>query len=204
MDRLLVVRHGQSAWNAEGRWQGWIDVPLTDLGEAQAHARADALAAGGLAVPVVFASDLARARRTAEVIASTMGARVVTDARFRERNGGDWQGHTAAEIDERWPGLRDQWRRRELHAPPNGEGDDAVLARFDAGLRDVIAQTDGPRDAVLVTHGGLLRLVSVRAGVDAHDVVENVGGYWFRWDGERLGAPQPLPSLHTDGVGALE
>ena len=165
MRRVLVVRHGQSAWNAEGRWQGWIDVPLTDLGEAQARARGAALAAAGLDVPEVFSSDLARARRTAELVAADIGATVVTDARLRERNGGDWQGYTATEIDERWPGLREQWRRRELHAPPNGEGDDDVLVRFDAAMHDIsgrddTGRDDTGRDVVVVTHGGLLRLVA--------------------------------------------
>jgi broad specificity phosphatase PhoE len=201
-----VLRHGQSAWNAEGRWQGWIDVPLTDLGEAQARSRAAALAADGVRAPVVFTSDLQRARRTAEIVAAEIDAAVVADPRLRERNGGDWQGHTPVEIDERWPGLRAQWRRRELAAPPGGEGDDVVLGRFDAALADVLANTAADDDAILVTHGGLLRLVAMRAGVPSTDVVENVGGHWFAWDAGagRLIARAALVSLHTDGVAALE
>jgi broad specificity phosphatase PhoE len=201
--RLLILRHGQSVWNAERRWQGWIDIPLTEQGEAQARARAAALARDGVDVPVVFASDLQRAHRTAELIAEVLGARVVADERLRERHGGDWQGHTSDEIDERWPGLRERWRSRELHAPPGAESDDEVLARFDLALRDIAAATDD-RDVMFVTHGGILRLVANRAGVDAHDVVENVGGYWFRFDGARLEVEGPVASLHTDGVAALE
>jgi probable phosphoglycerate mutase len=202
--RLLLVRHGQSLWNAEGRWQGWLDVPLTADGEAQAQARGEALVAAGIVVPTIFTSDLLRARRTAEIIAAVTGAALVVDERLRERNGGDWQGHTAAEIDERWPGARDQWRRGELHAPPGGESDDEVLARFDAALADVMAATDDEHDALIVTHGGVLRIIAFRAGADASTVVENVGGHWFRHDGAALVGDEPLASLRTDGVTALE
>jgi broad specificity phosphatase PhoE len=199
----LILRHGQSVWNAEHRWQGWIDIPLTEAGEAQARARAESLAGDGIDVPVVFASDLQRAHRTAELIAEAIGARVVTDARLRERHGGEWQGHTSAEIDERWPGMRERWRSRELHAPPGAEADEQVLARFDLALRDIVDST-GDDDVLVVTHGGMVRLLANRAGVDATDVVENVGGYWFRFDGSQLVFDGPVASLHTDGVAALE
>jgi bisphosphoglycerate-dependent phosphoglycerate mutase family 1 len=202
--RLLILRHAQSEWNAEGRWQGWIDVPLTAAGEAQARARGEALAADGIDATAVFASDLQRARRTAELIGEALRASVSTDERFRERHGGEWQGHTAAEIDERWPGMRERWRRRELPAPPGAESDDAVLARFDAALPGVVAATEPAHDALIVTHGGMLRLVADRAGIESRSVAENVGGHWFRWDGTHLVADEPLPSLRTDGVAALE
>jgi broad specificity phosphatase PhoE len=202
--RLLMVRHGQSAWNAEGRWQGWIDVALTPLGEAQAAARGAALAAGGLGAATVFSSDLRRARRTAELIAAAIDAPVVVEPRLRERFGGEWQGHTAAEIDERWPGLREQWRRRELHAPPGAESDEAVLERVDGALAELVAAAPDGHALVLVTHGGVLRLIANRAGVIADNVVENVGGHWFAWDGERLVAEEPLPPIETHGAAALE
>jgi glucosyl-3-phosphoglycerate phosphatase len=202
--RLLILRHGQSEWNAEGRWQGWVDVALTEVGEAQARARGEALAAAGIAAPVVYASDLRRAARTAELIAEAIGARVIADARLRERHGGEWQGHTAAEIDERWPGLREQWRRRELHAPPGAESDDDVLGRFDDALPGIVAATAADHDAVIVTHGGMLRLLANRAGISAENVVENVGGHWFQWRDCLLVADEPLPTLRTDGAAALE
>jgi probable phosphoglycerate mutase len=202
--RLLMVRHGQSAWNAEGRWQGWIDVALTPLGEAQAHARGMALAADGIGDAVVYTSDLQRARRTAELIAAALDAPVEVEPRLRERFGGEWQGHTAAEIDERWPGMREQWRRRELHAPPGAESDETVLARVDDALPELVAAAPGDRAIVLVTHGGVLRLVADRAGITAHTVVENVGGHWFEWRDGRLVADVPLPPIETDGAEALE
>jgi broad specificity phosphatase PhoE len=202
--RLCILRHGQSEWNTEQRWQGWIDVPLTALGEAQARARAAQLAAGSLVVPTVFASDLARAQRTAEALAAALGARVVTDPGFRERNGGEFQGLTATEIDERWPGLRDRWRAGEVTAPPGGESDDDLRARFDAALARLVASTAADHDAVLVTHGGVLRVVARRAGISGRDVTENVGGYWFRIDGEVLVADEPLPAIVHDGALKVE
>src|SRR3954465_6571797 len=131
VQRLLLLRHGQSTWNVEHRWQGWLDPPLTAVGEAQATERARALARDSFAPRVIYASDLQRATRTAEIIAAHVESPVIPDAGFRERNGGEWQGHTGSEIDERWPGMRDAWRRGELSAPPGGENDAEVLARFD-------------------------------------------------------------------------
>jgi broad specificity phosphatase PhoE len=197
--RVLIVRHGQSEWNAEKRWQGWIDIPLTGAGEAQATARGKSLAQLGITVPVVFSSDLSRASRTAELLAAELGARVVTDDRLRERHGGEWQGHTAAEIDERWPGLREQWRRGDAH-PPGAEYDEQVLARFDGAMRTIATATSDGYDAIIVTHGGVLRLVSHRSGVDGAAIVENVGGHWFAFAGGALTADEPLPPLAADGA----
>src|ERR687894_225034 len=104
MARLLLVRHGESTWNARGRWQGWADPPLTDLGRAQAEA------AGPAAAPVdaVVSSDLQRARATAELMAVALGldpAAVHVEPDVRERDVGDFTGLTRAEIEERWPGV---------------------------------------------------------------------------------------------------
>jgi probable phosphoglycerate mutase len=200
--RVLIVRHGQSEWNAERRWQGWIDIPLTSTGEAQASARGRELAGAGIAVPVVFSSDLSRASRTAELLAAEIGASVVIDDRLRERHGGVWQGHTAEEIDEQWPGMRERWRRREA-LPPGAEHDEGVLARFDDALAAVAAATADGNDAIIVTHGGVLRLVTARGGADAGRVAENVGGHWFVYTEGTLIASEPLPPLAADGA-ALE
>jgi len=178
MQRLLLLRHGESTWNVEHRWQGWLDAPLTPAGEAQAAARARTLAHDSFAPRVIYTSDLRRAVRTAEIIAAHVESPVIPDAGFRERFGGDWQGHTGAEIDERWPGMRDAWRRGELRAPPGGEEDADVLARFDDALARVLEHA-GTGIACVVTHHGLLRAVATRAGADVHALIPNLGGYWF-------------------------
>jgi broad specificity phosphatase PhoE len=176
--RLLLVRHGESTWNVEKRWQGWLDAPLTPNGEAQAAARARTLAHDSFAPRVIYSSDLERAVRTAEIIAAHVESPVIPDPGFRERFGGDWQGFTGVEIDERWPGMRDAWRRGELTAPPGGEEDVDVLERFDQALDRVLAHA-GSGIACIVTHHGILRIVATRAGVDVQTLIPNLGGFWF-------------------------
>ncbi|HUI50051.1 MAG TPA: histidine phosphatase family protein [Acidimicrobiia bacterium] len=178
MPRVLLIRHGETQWNVEHRWQGWLDVPLNLNGEAQAAARARTLAHESFAPRAIYTSDLQRAGRTAEIIAAHVEAPVISDAGFRERHGGEWQGLTGAEIDERWPGMRAAWRRGELSAPPGGENDTDVLARFDAALTVAL---DHVGDGVvgIVTHHGMARLVATRAGVDVRTIIPNLGGFWF-------------------------
>jgi len=191
MSTVLILRHGESTWNREHRWQGWLDAPLTPAGEEQAAERARRLAHDGFRPRVVYTSDLARAARSAQIIAAHVEVPVVADAGFRERNGGDWQGCTIAEIDERWPGERERWRRRELAAPPGGEEDHAVLTRFDAALTRAIAHV-GDGLLCVVTHHGALRLVATRAGAQVDAIIPNLGGFWFdAVDGE-LRDPRPV------------
>jgi len=191
MSRLLLLRHGESTWNVEHRWQGWEDAPLTPTGEAQAAARARTLAHDSFAPRVIYTSDLQRAARTAEIIAAHVEAPVIADAGFRERFGGEWQGHTGAEIDARWPGMRDAWRRGELSAPPGGEEDVDVLARFDTALARVLAHA-GTGVACIVTHHGMARLVATRAGVEVNALIPNLGGFWFDVGGRALTNAEPL------------
>lgn len=198
MRRLLLIRHGESEWNAVGRWQGWEDVPLTAEGEAQAQARARSLAASGDGhFAAVRCSDLLRASRTAEIVAQCLGLPApVAEPGLRERNGGDWQGCTGAEIEARWPGMRDAWRRGELHAPPGGESDDDLVARVEPSLdRAASAVDDGA--VLVVTHHGVLRLLSARAGVPPATLIPNLGGRWFTWDraSASLVAGEPLTPL---------
>ena len=189
--RLLVLRHGESTWNVEGRWQGWLDAPLTPTGEEQAAARARVLAHDSFAPRVIYTSDLERAARTAEIIAAHVESPVITDTGFRERNGGKWQGLTGAEIDEHWPGMRAAWRRGELTAPPGGEEDVDVLARFDDALGRVLSHA-GHGIACIVTHHGMLRIVATRAGADVSALIPNLGGFWFDVIDRSLKNPEPV------------
>lgn len=194
---VLIVRHGESAWNAEGRWQGWEDVPLTSIGESQALARARTLkGAGTAAFAASYTSDLSRASRTAEIMAKHLRiAAPVRDARLRERHGGAWQRHTRAEIDALWPGMRDAWRRGELASPPGGEADDALFARLDAAIGDACMAIEDGAALLVVTHHGVLRVLSARAGVPPSALIPNLGGRWFRWDGQLLHAGEELAPI---------
>jgi broad specificity phosphatase PhoE len=195
MQQVLMVRHGESVWNADHRWQGWSDIELSPAGEAQAEARARHLAREGFKPRAVYASDLKRAARTAEIVAAHLEVPFLTDAGFRERNVGEWSGHTTEEIEAKWPGLLDQWRRGDLACPPGGELDEHMIARFDAALVRALAHV-GTGMLAIVTHGGVLRATAVEAGADAHTFIPNLGGFWFDVDGDgTLRNPVPVDTL---------
>ena len=161
MARLLLLRHGQSTWNAEGLWQGWADPPLTPVGEQQAADVASTLQ--GVGITGVVASDLVRARRTGEIIADHLDvAPLEVDSRLRERDVGEWSGLRVAEINERWPGQLDAWRNGALERPPGGERNDDLIARVTAGLHDL---AERPGVFAVVTHGGVI-----------HEAVRHLGG----------------------------
>src|SRR5919109_2812903 len=104
MIRLLLVRHGESTWNAQSRWQGQADPPLSPFGERQAEDATVRLAESA-SITAVWTSDLVRARRTGELIAKRLGLDAVHDEpRLRERDVGAWSGLTRDEIEARWPG----------------------------------------------------------------------------------------------------
>jgi probable phosphoglycerate mutase len=171
--QLLLVRHGQSTWNALGRWQGTENPPLSDLGVAQGKAAGRALAGLGHDVDAVWTSDLQRAARTAELLAIGLGLGAVTKvAELRERFAGPWQGHTRAEIEDGWPGWLGEGRR-----PDDFEADDALLERAVGGIRRV-AETCGAELAVAVTHAGILMSLDRLAGEGPHRF-PNLGGRWF-------------------------
>jgi glucosyl-3-phosphoglycerate phosphatase len=189
--RLLLVRHGQSTWNAEHRWQGWADPPLSPAGGAQAEIAGRALAASDLGITAVASSDLQRAMRTAELLATAIGIDgVITEPALRERDVGDWSGRTAAEIEHRWPGMVTAWRRGEVPNPPNGERDDVLLQRLLGGLARV-APHAGDGALLVVTHGGVIRVLERHAGTRAATSV-NLAGRWFTWWPDRLEAGEQV------------
>lgn len=189
---MLVVRHGQTVWNAEGRWQGWADIDLSDLGRAQAAHAALALPRV-VAAPVhrVVSSDLTRARDTARALADVLGHDVHVDDGWRERSVGDWSGLVTAEIEQGWPGALDCWREGKMTSPPNGEVDTVFTARVVAALHRAIAATPPGALTLAVAHGGviaaLVLAVTAHERLAAADLeyrrVDNLGGYWFVDDG---------------------
>lgn len=151
---LLLIRHGETAWNAEHRIQGSLDIPLSATGIWQAGRLADRLAAEPL--DAIYASDLARARLTAEPLAVRHGLALRTDARLRERSLGVFEGYTFDEIAARWPQEFAAWRGRDpAWAMPGGESGAAFIERVNAALHDIASEWAGARVAV-VAHGGVL------------------------------------------------
>ncbi|MEJ5254950.1 MAG: histidine phosphatase family protein [Acidimicrobiales bacterium] len=147
MTRILLVRHGQSAWNAEGRWQGRADPPLSQLGRLQARHAAARLGE----VDVIIASPLQRAFDTARIIADELGVGpVLPEPDLVERDAGEWSGLTRAEIEERWPGWIEAGRR-----PPGYEDDASVLERATRALARIEREHRGA-NVVVVCHGGII------------------------------------------------
>jgi probable phosphoglycerate mutase len=152
---LLLLRHGQTAWNLERRIQGQTDSSLDETGHAQSRAVAKEIAA--LRPALVWSSDLARARDTAAYVGEACGLAVVTDARLREYHLGSMQGRTYAEISETHPEVSTSFRRGDFEAA-DGESTAAVCARVAAALRDLLAATPPGRLAVAVAHGAAIRV----------------------------------------------
>jgi len=176
--RIVLVRHGQSTWNADGRWQGQADPPLSSLGEAQARAAADA----SPPVDVVVASDLLRAQRTAEIIAERRHfGPVRTEPRLRETFTGEWTGLTRDEIEEAWPGWLAADRR-----PPGFEPWETVAQRAIGALTDLRATHPG-QTVLAVAHAGVIRAVERGLPV-LRSVPKNLGGRWSRVNGDGLAA----------------
>jgi len=176
MTRLLLVRHGQSTWNAEERWQGHADPPLSALGERQALAAAKATAV--LGPTVVISSDLTRARQTAELIAPD-GVTPTVEPALRERDVGEWTGLTRTEIEERYPGYLDGFR-----APPGFESNEDLLARTLPALEVIARDLDADAVCLIVTHGGVIRALERGFGA-VPTPVPNLAGRWLhRHDGE--------------------
>jgi probable phosphoglycerate mutase len=186
--RILLLRHGQSTWNAEGRWQGWSDPPLSPLGRAQAEEAAERLAGSG--ITGVVASDLDRALSTAEVVAATLGlGDAHIDPDLREYDVGDWEGLTRPEIETGWPRKLAAWREGRLVATPGGETRSAFLQRVTAALARVAADDLLGDVAAVVTHGGVLRAVEQVTGAPRSDVIGNLAGRWLVVP--PAGGPQP-------------
>lgn len=150
----MLLRHGETAWNAETRIQGQLDVALNERGRWQAARLAHALA--GETLDAVYSSDLARAHATALALAQLQGLPVHTDAALRERGFGRFEGLTYAEIEERFPDEAQRWRRREAGFGPGG-GEPLALfyERSVAAVTRLAAAHPGQAIAV-VAHGGVL------------------------------------------------
>lgn len=156
MNRILVLRHGQTAWNLAGRFQGSSDIDLDETGRAQAAEAAPELAAYE---PVrIVSSDLRRAVDTARPIAEITGLEIQLDKRLRERGYGPWEGLTRREIAERFPEDHARWRAQEPLLDPEIETWDDLRSRTDEAVRDLI-ETETEGTSILVCHGGSARQI---------------------------------------------
>ena len=198
MTRVLLVRHGQSEWNAEGRWQGQADVALSDLGRLQAVHAAQHLGV----VDAIVASDLMRASETALIISEALGVGpVVIEPGFRERDAGEWSGLTRAEIERDWPGYLGPAPDRhsafaptvgtpdhEQKRPPSWEPDEDLVVRAEAALVRV-HELVPEGEVLVVTHGGLIYAIERTLGAP-FTRMGNLEARWIDLDAE--GRPKAL------------
>ena len=154
--RLIMLRHGQTVYNATRRMQGHLDTQLSETGIAQARAAASMVAQ--LGVSKIVASDLSRAADTAEIIADAVGVPVTTDPRLRETHLGAWQGKSHEEVDGAHPGARAHWRNDATWAPPEGESRVQVAQRARPVVDELLADYAqwGDSAVLLVAHGGTI------------------------------------------------
>jgi alpha-ribazole phosphatase len=184
MTKLCLIRHGQTDWNLEGRYQGQSDVPLNETGRAQACALAGKLA--GHSFDAVYASDLSRARETAEIVAAALHMPVRLETRLREINQGEWEGQLVDDIKARYADL---WQQRSADPasirPPQGETVGEVAARVSAALEE-ISRAHPQGSVLVVSHGLSLATVLCKArGIpvgQAYTVIpDNAEPLWVEW-----------------------
>jgi probable phosphoglycerate mutase len=199
MRRLVyAARHGETDWNAAGRWQGHTDVPLNGNGRRQARELAERLRGAGLAG--VVASDLSRAQETGRIVAAELGVPMAYVERdLRERSFGVFEGLTRAECETQHADAWAAWLANRT--PPKGaEGIEALTARIVAavGRAAGVVATD-ERPVLVVTHGGALRAAVAAVTGELPAFVENGAVWVLAWDGRLVGAspldPDASPRL---------
>jgi probable phosphoglycerate mutase len=195
---LLLIRHGETDWNAQSRIQGHIDIALSERGQQQAQALARFLRAEPLSA--IYASDLGRARQTALPLALHQGLELRLDPRLRERGFGLFEGSTYTEAQANWPNEYAIWQRRDPgHALPGGESYLQARARVLQCLEEIVHRHEGETVAV-VTHGGVLDIVyRVAHGIawetPRSHLIPNacINRVWARW--ARRTGPDTTPRL---------
>jgi broad specificity phosphatase PhoE len=182
---LYLARHGETEWNRIGRWQGATDIPLSDVGRAQARLLADRLRDRRIAR--VHASQLSRALETAQIIAARLGAPAPTaDPRLRERGYGAFEGLTREECAERFPGIWEQYLADRRAVPPGAEPQAEVAERIIAAMTEIAAEVEGqsePGATLVISHGGVIRsFIHATTGV-VPPPLENVALFRVHFEG---------------------
>jgi broad specificity phosphatase PhoE len=172
---ILLARHGESRDNvAPQRFSGWLDAPLTDRGREQARALAAVAEQAGVAA--VWTSQLVRARETAEIVAAALGLEPRVDERLAESHRGRWEGRLVSDLQREEPDAWAAWQRGGAgYRFPGGESLAEHQARALAAMEAVRA---GPMPALVVCHGGTIRVIAAASqprGLDAfHDVAPRI------------------------------
>lgn len=153
--KILLIRHGQTDWNAAGRWQGHADIPLNDVGRRQSQRLAARLS--HWPISALYSSDLKRAAGTARILAGELELQPVYDRVWRERRGGAFEGLTRAEIRRAYPQAWDRLSQG-ITDPPGGESPEQLQERVTGAFELLLRRHSGEMVSV-VSHGGALRAV---------------------------------------------
>ena len=207
MTDIILIRHGETDWNRVRRLQGHLDVALNELGHRQARALAHALTPEKPAA--IYASDLHRARDTAQAVANRHPITVSIDARLRERCYGAFEGLLYDEIDGHFPHAFAQWQARDPHARfPAGERQAETLHEFSARAVAAVtelAQRHDNEKIIIVSHGGVLDCV-YRAAYGMDLLVErqfdmnNAAINRLHWNGKQMTVLQWADVAHLDAA----
>ena len=194
--QFTFLRHGESVGNAESRWQGQSDYPLTDKGRAQARALAERWKSENMKFDLAIASPLARARETAEIVTSALNVKLELDQIWLERDIGEMEGLTAEEV-------------RQKPQPPyvtpydsiggNGEGDWELFLRAGQALHDLIRRPAG--SYLIVSHGGMLnQVMHAIVGIAPH---VDPSGVRFRFENTAFSRAIYFPHQHRWAIDAV-
>ncbi len=194
---IWAVRHGQTDWNLEGRYQGQTDIPLNATGIEQAKRLAATL--DGYRFAAIYSSDLKRAHETALILAARIQCSVIVDPRLREIHQGEWEGMQFSEVVARFPAHLTQRQEQPLHArPPGGESVLEVAQRIATAANEIASRHSGQR-VLLVSHGLAIATLIVQASQLPFERVfslipENASITVVCWPPQSNGH-QPHPSL---------
>ncbi len=194
---LILIRHGETDWNVEGRYQGQADPPLNERGREQARTLANELA--HLGIDVIYSSPLRRAWETAEVIARALGVPLYPEPRLMEIHQGDWQGRLRSEIAAKYPELFRRWLTEPWEVtPPGGEHLRDVQRRVYAAVDEIIRRHPG-QTVALVTHRIPIALLKVRyQGLD-RDAVRTLSLPNTYWEELHVDVDSGEPKAQEEG-----
>jgi probable phosphoglycerate mutase len=198
----LLLRHGQSEWNALGLWQGQADPPLSREGRRQTAVATARIGAEPWfeGFDLVVSSDLVRARQTAELLAEGLDLAVapVADEGLREFDAGEWSGRTLAEIEKVWPGEVERFTSGLVDSPPGGENRRDFDLRVSRAIRRIarLADQTSATSVLLVAHGGVVGSIARTAGLTRRHI-GHLAGYRGRLNKDGLSPEAPVDLLNA-------
>jgi broad specificity phosphatase PhoE len=194
--QFTFLRHGESVGNAESRWQGQSEYPLTEKGRAQARALAQRWKAEGVKFDLAIASPLSRARETAEIVTSALGVKLELDPIWLERDIGEMEGLTAEEVHQK---PQPPFTTPYDYIGGNGEGDWQLFLRAGQALHDLLHRPAG--NYLIVSHGGLLnQLMHAIVGIAPH---VDPSGVRFRFENTAFSRALYFPHQHRWALDAV-